>query len=128
MDNLHAWLASMSSSSLRPFRHTATTISLALQRGLVEVANIVDSRIANIEQQLQASKKSKNKTKSAEIQRSLDEANGHRKTLSEGIQSFFDTVFVHRYRDVDPKIRTECVDALGAWIWTLPTVFWNPGI
>ena len=127
MDNLHAWLASMSSSSLRPFRHTATTISLALQTGLVDIAGVLDSRIANIEQQLQASKKSKNKTKSAEIQRNLDEANAHRKTCSDAIQSFFDTVFVHRYRDVDPKIRTECVDALGSWIWSLPTVFLEPG-
>lgn len=127
MDNLHAWLASMSSSSLRPFRHTATTISLSVQSGLVEVAGILDRRISNIEQQLQTSKKSKNKAKTAEIQRTLGEANEHRKTCSDAIQSFFDTVFVHRYRDVDPKIRTECVEALGKWIWTLPTVFLEPG-
>lgn len=127
MDNLHAWLASMSSSSLRPFRHTATTISLAVQTGLVNVASVLDRRIANIEQQLTAAKRGKNKTKAAEVQRTLNEANGYRKTCSEGIQSFFDTVFVHRYRDVDPKIRTECVDALGVWIWDLPTIFMEPG-
>ncbi|KAK2590519.1 cohesin complex subunit [Conoideocrella luteorostrata] len=127
MDNLHAWLASMSSSSLRPFRHTATTISLAVQTGLVGVASVLDRRIANIEQQLQASKRGKNKAKSAELQRGLSAANGYRKTCSDGIQSFFDTVFVHRYRDVDPKIRAECVDALGAWILSLPTVFMEPG-
>ena len=127
LDNLHAWLASMSSSSLRPFRHTATTIALAVQSGLVEVADILDGRISNIEQQLQASKKGKNKTKTAEIQRNLDDANGFRKICSDAIQSFFDTVFVHRYRDVDPKIRTECVEALGSWIWDLPTVFMEPG-
>ncbi|KAG8416913.1 cohesin complex subunit [Metarhizium acridum] len=127
MDNLHAWLASMSSSSLRPFRHTATTISLAVQTGLVLIASVLDRRIANIEQQLAAAKKSRNKTKASEVQRSLNEANGYRKICSDGIQSFFDTVFVHRYRDVDPKIRAECVDALGAWIWDLPTVFMEPG-
>ncbi|KAG6002069.1 hypothetical protein E4U21_003471 [Claviceps maximensis] len=127
MENLHAWLASMSSSSLRPFRHTATTISLAVQTGLVGVASVLDRRIANIEQQLQAAKRSKNKAKTTEVQRSLTEANECRKICSEGIQSFFDTVFVHRYRDVDPKIRAECVDALGTWILTLPTVFMEPG-
>ncbi|KAG5951542.1 hypothetical protein E4U53_002857 [Claviceps sorghi] len=127
MENLHAWLASMSSSSLRPFRHTATTISLAVQTGLVGVASVLDRRIANIEQQLQAAKRSKNKAKATEVQRSLAEANECRKICSEGIQSFFDTVFVHRYRDVDPKIRAECVDALGAWILSLPTVFMEPG-
>ncbi|KAH7166154.1 hypothetical protein EDB81DRAFT_640664 [Dactylonectria macrodidyma] len=127
IDNLHAWLASMSSSSLRPFRHTATTIALAVQSGLVYVANTLDKRITNVEQQSQSSKRTKNKTRTAEIQRTLDEANGNRKICSEAIQSFFDTVFVHRYRDVDPKIRTECVEALGSWIWDLPTVFMEPG-
>lgn len=127
MENLHAWLASMTTSHLRPFRHTAVTISLAVQTGLVGVASILDRRIANIEQQLQAAKRSKNKAKATEIQRGLTEANGYRKTCSDGIQSFFDTVFVHRYRDVDPKIRTECVDALGSWILSLPTVFMEPG-
>ncbi|KJZ80542.1 hypothetical protein HIM_00392 [Hirsutella minnesotensis 3608] len=127
MDNIHAWLASMSSSSLRPFRHTATTIALAVQSTLVEIAGILDRRIASIEQQSQAAKRAKNKTKAAEIQRSLTEANGYRNTCSEVIQSFFDTVFVHRYRDVDPKIRAECVEALGSWIWHLPTVFMEPG-
>ncbi|KAF7550921.1 hypothetical protein G7046_g7868 [Stylonectria norvegica] len=127
IENLHAWLASMSSSSLRPFRHTATTIALAVQSGLVDVANILDRRVSNIEQQHEASKKGKNKTKTAEIKRNLEEAEGYRQTLKESIDSFFETVFVHRYRDVDPKIRTECVDALGSWIWDLPTVFMEPG-
>lgn len=127
MDNLHAWLASMSSSSLRPFRHTATTIALATQTGLVDVAGVLDRRIANIEQQLQAAKRGKNKSKTTEVQNNLEEANSHRSICSEAIQSYFDTVFVHRYRDVDPKIRTECVEALGSWIWDLPTVFMEPG-
>ncbi|KAM5342617.1 hypothetical protein ACJ41O_013583 [Fusarium nematophilum] len=127
IDNLHAWLASMSSSSLRAFRHTATTISLAVQTGLVEVADLLDLRISKTGQNLQNSKKGKNKSKTAEFQRSLDEANSNRKVCSEAIQSFFDTVFVHRYRDVDPKIRTECVEALGHWILALPTIFLEPG-
>jgi cohesin complex subunit SA-1/2 len=127
LDNLHAWLSSMSSSSLRPFRHTATTISLAVTSGLVQVTDTLDSRITNVEQQLQASKRSKNKAKTTEIQQTLNEANEHRKICTDVIQSFFDTVFVHRYRDFDPKIRTECVEALGNWIWELPTVFMEPG-
>jgi cohesin complex subunit SA-1/2 len=127
VDNLHAWLASMSSSPLRPFRHTATTISLAIQSALVDIASVLDRRIASIEQQLQAAKRGKNKTKADEIQRSLSEATQSRKICNDAIQSFFETVFVHRYRDVDPRIRVECVEALGTWIWNLPTVFLEPG-
>ena len=126
MENLHAWLASMSSSTLRPFRHTATTISLAVMSGLVQVAHTLDSRITNIEQQLHASKRSKAKAKSFEIGLNLNEAAEFRKACTDTIQSFFETVFVHRYRDYDPRIRTECVEALGNWIWDLPTVFMEP--
>ncbi|CAI4210224.1 unnamed protein product [Parascedosporium putredinis] len=96
MDNVHRWVATMSSSTLRPFRHTATTIALALQAGLVEVAAILDHRITSVEQQLQASKRGKNKTKALEMQK--------------------------------PSTRptTICVEALGYWIWELPTVFMEP--
>ncbi|KAL2212209.1 STAG-domain-containing protein [Sarocladium strictum] len=127
IDSVQAWLASMSSAGLRPFRHTATTISLALQSGLVDVADILDRRIASTEQQLQSAKRAKNKTKATEIQRNVVEANKNRKYCAETIQSFFDVIFVHRYRDIEPKIRAECVEALGHWIWTLPTVFLEPG-
>ncbi|KAF4338170.1 cohesin complex subunit SA-1 2 [Fusarium beomiforme] len=113
IDNLHTWLASMSSSSLRPFRHTATTISLAVQSALVTVANDLDYRLEQ--------------SKSASDRRDREQSNQDRKTCADAIQSFFDTVFVHRYRDVDPKIRTECVEALGHWIISLPAVFLEPG-
>ncbi|PKS05250.1 hypothetical protein jhhlp_008621 [Lomentospora prolificans] len=126
MDNIHRWVATMSSSTLRPFRHTATTIALALQAGLVEVAAILDHRITSVEQQLQVSKRGKNKAKTQEMQKALDEANNYREICGNYIRDFFDTVFVHRYRDIDPKIRTECVEALGYWIWELPTVFMEP--
>lgn len=125
--NIRDWLVPMSSVGLRPFRHTATTISLSITSGLVHVASTLDDRITNIEQQAQASKRSKNKARSTEIQKSLDEANTHREKCADWIdKDFFNGVFVHRYRDTDPKIRTECVEALGNWIWGLPTVFMEP--
>ncbi|KAJ4250521.1 cohesin complex subunit [Fusarium torreyae] len=123
IDNLHAWLASMSSSSLRPFRHTATTISLAVQTALVMVANDLDYRLGHSGTKL---RNTKGKSNTA-TQRDAEKDSDNRKTCSESIQSFFDTVFVHRYRDVDPRIRTECVEALGNWIISLPTIFLEPG-
>lgn len=125
--NIRDWLVPMSSVALRPFRHTATTISLSVTSGLVQVAATLDTRITNTEQQHQASKRSKNKARSAEIQKSLKEANAHREKCADWIdKDFFNGVFVHRYRDTDPKIRAECVEALGNWIWSLPTVFMEP--
>lgn len=128
MENIHRWTASMSSSTLRPFRHTATTVALAMETALVEVARKLDDRVTKMTQQAESEKarKGKNKEKLASIQRSLDEANQNREICQEKIRDFFDTVFVHRYRDIDPKIRTECVDALGSWIWLLPSIFMQP--
>ncbi|KAJ0160809.1 Cohesin subunit psc3 [Colletotrichum tanaceti] len=126
MENLVRWIASMSTSSLRPFRHTATTVILSLVHGLIDVANTLDSRITAIEQQINQAKRGKNKAKLAEMQRNLDEANSNRELCGHHIKDFFDTTFIHRYRDIDPRIRTECVEALGSWIIGQPTVFMQP--
>lgn len=126
IENVLAWLGPMSSTAMRPFRHTATTISLAITTGLVEAAHTLDRRITNIEQQLNASKRSTAKAKSFEIGLNLNEATEYRKACGENLQSFFDTVFVHRYRDTDSKIRCECVEALGSWILGLPDTFNDP--
>ncbi|KAK0719821.1 hypothetical protein B0H67DRAFT_483835 [Lasiosphaeris hirsuta] len=128
MENIARWVASMSSSTLRPFRHTATTVALAMEAALVEVAKKLDDSITKMTQQVETEKgrKGKNKEKLAAIERNLEEAGKNREICQEQVADFFETVFVHRYRDIDPKIRTECVEALGSWIWQLPTVFMEP--
>ena len=128
MENIARWVASMSSSTLRPFRHTATTVALAMEAALVEAAKKLDDRITKMTQQAEAekSRKGKNKERLAVIQKNLEEAEQNRQTCQEQITDFFETVFVHRYRDIDAKIRTECVEALGTWIWHLPTFFMEP--
>ncbi|KAL2119533.1 hypothetical protein VTJ04DRAFT_6494 [Mycothermus thermophilus] len=128
MENIARWVASMSSSTLRPFRHTATTVALAMEVALVEVAKKLDERVTKTSQQLDAEKarKGKNKERLVAIQKNLKEAEQNRQICQEHITDFFETVFVHRYRDIDPKIRTECVEALGTWIWLLPTFFMEP--
>lgn len=32
-------------------------------------------------------------------------------------------LFVHRYRDIDPDIRMSCIQSLGAWILSYPSLF-----
>ncbi|KAF3356567.1 hypothetical protein VdG1_03847 [Verticillium dahliae VDG1] len=127
MENISRWIASMSSSPLRPFRHTATTAILSIVSGLVDTAVLLDKRISTIEHQISASQRQKNKTKVAEMQQSLEQANAYRAICNDQMKDFFETTFVHRYRDVDPRIRTECAEALGIWVQDLPSVFMEPG-
>lgn len=130
MENIARWVYTMSSSTLRPFRHTATTIALAMELALASVARKLDDRITKTQQQVDAEKarkgKSRNREMLANLQKSLNQANNNRETCGKYMLDCFDVVFVHRYRDIDARIRTECVEALGSWIWVLPTVFMEP--
>lgn len=130
MENIARWLYTMSSSTLRPFRHTATTIALAMELAMASVAKKLDDRITKTAQQVDTEKsrkgKNKNKEMLANLQRSLNEANNNREMCGKYMLDNFEVVFVHRYRDIDARIRTECVEALGSWIWILPTVFMEP--
>ncbi|KIH86953.1 cohesin complex subunit SA-1/2 [Sporothrix brasiliensis 5110] len=131
MENVVRWVASLSSSTLRPFRHTATTVALAMLAALVTVARKLDDRINKLTQQVENQRSRNGKSKSKDprlvsLENTLREAGGNRERAAELMKEFFDTVFVHRYRDVDPRIRTECVEALGSWVWALPAVYMQP--
>lgn len=32
-------------------------------------------------------------------------------------------LFVHRYRDIDPDIRMSCIESLGVWVLSYPSLF-----
>lgn len=133
MENIVRWVGSMSSSTLRPFRHTATTIALAMHHALVHIANKVDERTTKATQQLDAEetrlgqrKDRAGRDKLTALQESLEQASQHRAFLKKQMDELFDTVFIHRYRDVDVRIRVECVEALGNWTFILPNVYIAP--
>lgn len=35
----------------------------------------------------------------------------------------FQRLFVHRYRDIDPDIRMSCIESLGVWVLSYPSLF-----
>ena len=126
-ENVQLWITTMSSSSLRPFRHTATFIALTMVSALCEVSAEITGSLATTSRQLEAERKKsrRNKDRIGALERRVNEGNGKYEVIESVIRDLFDTVFVHRYRDVDPKIRVECVQALGRWISTLPDLFFD---
>ncbi|KAI3325034.1 hypothetical protein HD806DRAFT_553199 [Xylariaceae sp. AK1471] len=128
LDNIQRWVGIMSSSSLRPFRHTATTVGLSMLTALIDVMKQLDDRITRLNQSLQAEAKrrGKNKTLIDNTQQTVETAEENREFIDTKVKDLFDIVFVHRYRDIDPKIRAECIEALGTWVCTLPTVYMSP--
>ncbi|KAI0471622.1 STAG-domain-containing protein [Xylariaceae sp. FL0804] len=128
LDTVQRWLGIMSASALRPFRHTATTICLAMLTSLIEMAKVLDDRITKSNQALQAesNRRGKNKSLVENTKKALETANKSRELVDDKVREWFEIVFQHRYRDVDPKIRAECIEALGTWVCTLPTVYMAP--
>lgn len=127
IENIHLWVATMSSSTSRPFRHTATVICLAITSALCAVASEVAVTAADTRGLLEGEKKKKggNKARLADFQNRVTDSENQNAFLIDKIRDFFETVYVHRYRDVDPKIRIECVEALASWIQVLPGVFFD---
>ena len=117
-DNVNVWCATMSGASYRPFRHTATVICLSMGTALCDIAKEIQGSMATTKTQLDAEKKKKsfNKGRVATIQASMKADEKKLEAIDTYLRDLFDTVYVHRYRDVEEKIRVECVAALGNWI------------
>ncbi|KAI0400565.1 hypothetical protein F4802DRAFT_609987 [Xylaria palmicola] len=128
LDNIQRWVGIMSSSALRPFRHTATTVALSMLTALIGVMKQLDDSITRLNQSLQteSNRRGKNKALIESTQKDLDSAKSNREFIDTKVKDLFDIVFVHRYRDIDPKIRAECIEALGTWVCNLPTVYMSP--
>ena len=127
IENIEVWVTTMSSSAIRPFRHTATVISLAIGTTLCGLATENAESIAKTMRQKEGEQKKKtvNKDRVAALQAKVGEGERKRATTESILTDLFDTVYVHRYRDVDPKVRVDCVAALGTWITAAPDIFFG---
>lgn len=116
-DNIHVWIATMSGANYKSFRHTSTIISLAMSTALCEVAKELQETLATMKTQLDAEKKKKsvNKARVKTIEASQKATEAKLETIDAQLRDAFDTVYVHRYRDIEERIRAPCVAALGRW-------------
>ncbi|KAF2489835.1 hypothetical protein BU16DRAFT_531276 [Lophium mytilinum] len=127
IENFEVWISTMSSASNRPFRHTATVSSLAIITALCHVGKeTVESEAKARRQSESEAKKAKvNKGRVQGLEARAQEMGQRKETVDHWLRDWFDAVFIHRYRDVDPKIRVDCIEALSEWITTYPEVFFD---
>lgn len=125
IENMQAWVTTMSSSSSRPFRHTSTVIGLAMGSALCSLNKQCTVKVATTGRQrdAEAKKKGANKERVKALQATLQKMEEQKALTEVWIKETFDGIFVHRYRDVDPKIRVDCAQILGLWINTCPDIF-----
>ncbi|KAL9051225.1 MAG: hypothetical protein Q9162_006152 [Coniocarpon cinnabarinum] len=125
IENIQIWIGSMSSAPNRPLRHTATLASLEITSALTELARSAKDNQAKIGRQIQGEKKNKkvNQARVKSLAESEREAGEREQQLKDIIKDWFDVVFVHRYRDVDARIRVDCVAYLSEWACTYSDEF-----
>jgi cohesin complex subunit SA-1/2 len=127
VDNISVWLGAMSSTGNRPFRHTSTVASLAITTALATIASDLVENIAKRQRQSEAeSKKSRvNKARVSAADKEVDDFTQKLQVVDTALDDWFSSVYVHRYRDVDPKIRVDSVIALADWIVVYPDKFFD---
>jgi cohesin complex subunit SA-1/2 len=127
METLNAWVSTVTAANNRPFRHTATVASLAITSALCEIGREIAEASAKSVRQAEGEKKKGrvNKARVQELEAKAKEASAEVENANQFISSWFDTVFIHRYRDVDARIRSDCVKALGEWVVTFPDHFFD---
>ncbi|KAF9947344.1 hypothetical protein BGZ70_002724 [Mortierella alpina] len=124
MDSLLAWTISLSSSTFRPVRHTATTAALHIVTSLADIAAEVQEELNVTSRQLATSQKQKaTQTKLKQLEKKVTEGQRRKEELGKWIDDIFDSVYVLRCRDVDPVVRADCVRELGQWMIVNPDHF-----
>ena len=118
LENISVWLGAMSSTGNRPFRHTSTVASLAITTALAQIAaDLVENTAKRVRQSEAEAKKSRvNKERISAAEKEIEEYNQKLEFVRGQLDDWFAAVYVHRYRDVDPKIRVDSVIALADWI------------
>ncbi|UJO14042.1 Cohesin subunit psc3 [Fulvia fulva] len=128
IENIHVWLSTMSSASNRSFRHTGAVCCLSVLSALCEITKDIAQKSAeNSRHAENERKKGKgvNKERVKNIEQKARDAHKELQFAEVLLKDWFDTVFIHRYRDVDPVVRRDCIEALGDWIITYPDHFFD---
>ncbi|CAG8501715.1 4866_t:CDS:10 [Dentiscutata heterogama] len=121
-ETIQIWVVPMS-------RHTATIIALHLFSCLCELAQEVHnswtiaSRQLSVEKRTKSPRNSKNMDRINELQSKTQDLDKKKRQLDVYFEDLFDSVFVHRYRDVEAIIRAECIKELGIWVSKYPSRF-----
>ncbi|XP_041663582.1 cohesin subunit SA-2 [Cheilinus undulatus] len=128
MNTVISLLAELSNSFVRAFRHTCTLAAVKLLSSLVGVALSLSVGIEN-NQKLFEVQKTKTRQRSTlqleRIQKKIAELQEKRSEIESMMDIIFKGVFLKRYRDVLPEIRSICMEELGLWMKLYSSAFLN---
>uniref|UniRef100_A0A3Q1CT02 Cohesin subunit SA n=1 Tax=Amphiprion ocellaris TaxID=80972 RepID=A0A3Q1CT02_AMPOC len=127
MNTLISLLTELSNSYVRAFRHTCTLAAMKLLSALVGVALSLSIGIENSQKLYEVQKTKTVRQKSSQqlerIQKKITEEK--RAEVESMMDIIFKGVFLKRYRDVLPEIRSICMEELGLWMKLYSSAFLN---
>ncbi|KAG2697238.1 hypothetical protein I3843_07G096600 [Carya illinoinensis] len=123
-DKCMDYIIALSCTPPRVYRQVASLMGLQLVTSFITVAKMLGSQRETTRRQLDAEKKKRNEGPRVEsLNKRLSMTHENITVLEEMMRKIFTGLFVHRYRDIDPNIRTSCIQSLGAWILSYPSLF-----
>ncbi|KAM6978191.1 cohesin subunit SA-2 [Tautogolabrus adspersus] len=129
MNAIISLLTELSNSFVRAFRHTCTLAAVKLLSSLASVALTLSVGIENSQKLFEVQKtktlRQKSTLQQERIQKKITELQEKRTEIESMMDIIFKGVFLKRYRDVLPEIRSICLEELGLWIKLYSSAFLN---
>nr|GEV69096.1 sister-chromatid cohesion protein 3 [Tanacetum cinerariifolium] len=106
------------------YMHYVIALSRLMVTSFIGVAKMLGDQRQTMQTQLTTKKKKTSDRPHIELlNKRLSETHEKITMIEEMMRKIFTRLFVHRYRDIDPDIRMSCIQSLGAWIVSYPSLF-----
>ncbi|XVF72517.1 hypothetical protein PTKIN_Ptkin12aG0127600 [Pterospermum kingtungense] len=123
-DKCMDYIIALSCTPPRVYRQVASLMGLQLVTSFISVAKRLATQRDTTQRQLNAERKKRADGPRLEsLNNRLLETHQQKDVMDEMMRKIFTGLFVHRYRDIDPNIRMSCIESLGVWILSYPTLF-----
>ncbi|XP_065861246.1 sister-chromatid cohesion protein 3 [Euphorbia lathyris] len=124
LDKCMDYTIALSCTPPRVYRQIACVIGLQLVTSFITVAKTLGAQRETTQRQLNAEIKKQTEGPRVEsLNKRLSATHEMIVALEDMMRKIFTGLFVHRYRDIDPNIRVSCIESLGVWILSYPSLF-----
>ncbi|XP_021761058.1 sister-chromatid cohesion protein 3-like [Chenopodium quinoa] len=118
------YVIALSCTPPRIYRQVASLVGLQLVTSFITIAKMLGSQRETTQRQLNAENKKRAEGPRAEsLNKRLMTTHEKITAIEEMMDKIFKGLFMHRYRDIDPNIRVSCIQSLGVWILSYPSLF-----
>lgn len=118
------YIIALSCTPPRVYRQIASLMGLQLVLSFINVAKMLGAQRETSQRQLNAEKKKMVEGPRVEsLSIRLSTTHDKITIMEEMMRKIFTGLFVHRYRDIDPDIRMSCIESLGVWVLSYPSLF-----